>query len=59
MPWLILLQAQPRLVALYKYLSGSGNESWVKTRRTIEEPTSDFRVMDNKKHGMKISSIKE
>jgi cellulose synthase/poly-beta-1,6-N-acetylglucosamine synthase-like glycosyltransferase len=38
MPWLMLVQAQPRLVAFYKYLTGSTNQSWVKTRRTIEKP---------------------
>lgn len=39
MPWLILLQAQPRLVALWKYMARQHTGHWAKTRRTIEAPT--------------------
>ncbi|OUR71075.1 hypothetical protein A9Q78_10670 [Methylophaga sp. 41_12_T18] len=38
MPWLIFLQAQPRFVAIFQYLTGFDNDSWVKTKRTVEEP---------------------
>jgi cellulose synthase/poly-beta-1,6-N-acetylglucosamine synthase-like glycosyltransferase len=41
MPWLILMQAQPRLLALYQYLTGSGPDVWVKTRRSVEEPSGE------------------
>lgn len=36
MPWLILLQAQPRISAFVKYASGQNNEHWEKTERTLE-----------------------
>jgi hypothetical protein len=43
-PWLMFLQAQPRITALYKYLTGSKDAKWEKTRRTMERqvelPTS-------------------
>jgi cellulose synthase/poly-beta-1,6-N-acetylglucosamine synthase-like glycosyltransferase len=42
MPWLILLQAQPRLVAFYMYLTGSSPKSWVKTTRTQEDPAITY-----------------
>lgn len=42
MPWLILLQALPRLLALFKYLTGFEKEKWVKTKRTAEEPLNEF-----------------
>lgn len=52
MPWLILLQAQPRLVAFYKHIAGCRNEPWVKTMRTIEKPAAYFLFLDHIKTGM-------
>ena len=39
MPWLILLQAQPRIVALWKYATHQHNGHWAKTTRTVEADT--------------------
>jgi len=36
MPWLILLQAQPRIVAMWKYLTRQHSGHWAKTVRTAE-----------------------
>jgi cellulose synthase/poly-beta-1,6-N-acetylglucosamine synthase-like glycosyltransferase len=36
MPWLIFLQAQPRITAFFRYLTGWHNGNWEKTRRTVE-----------------------
>ena len=38
MPWIIILQARPRLTAFWKYVFGAGNYAWVKTERTPERP---------------------
>ena len=59
MPWLILLQAQPRLVALYKYITGSGNNSWVKTERTIEESSAVIVLLSKNKTCEQLSQIKQ
>lgn len=59
MPWLILLQAQPRLVALFKYLAGSGNDSWIKTRRTIEEPLAEIRKLARNETGIEMPVVVE
>ena len=45
MPWLMLLQALPRISAFLKYATGRWNRDWVKTSRTVEvemepEPSS-------------------
>ena len=45
MPWLILLQAQPRIVAFSKWLIGNHDGHWYKTKRTIEEDTEAGLVM--------------
>jgi len=37
MPWLMVLQAQPRIVAFYKYLFRDHDADWEKTPRTIEQ----------------------
>jgi hypothetical protein len=38
MPWLMILQAAPRLIALIQYSTGQYSRDWEKTPRTVEIP---------------------
>ena len=53
-PWLMVLHAQPRLVACYKYLAGCRDFSWIKTKRTAEEPVSEILTLADGKTDERI-----
>jgi cellulose synthase/poly-beta-1,6-N-acetylglucosamine synthase-like glycosyltransferase len=40
MPWLMIVQARPRVSALWKFLKNGGYGEWIKTARTKEIPTA-------------------
>lgn len=45
MPWLMILQAQPRIVAFYKYLFHDHEVDWEKTPRTIEQISASAETL--------------
>jgi len=52
MPWLMALQAWPRMAAFFKYATGSCNQEWKKTTRTIERPVPLTEASENDVSGL-------
>ena len=44
MPWLIFLQAMPRITALYAFIKSDSNQGWDKTARTMEKQPTEVKV---------------